>query len=228
MLIGFCQIIGFYSEKVIAEQVVGFIQKYDIKKKLGYFIFNNAISNDTCVEAILKVIWPDFSKKKQRLWCIEYIINLAAQVFLYNKNKKAFIVKMQNTWSLTDIKNQYKVWRKKGPIRKLYNIITFICRIPQRCKQFWSMDISQVDLNIKTMKNLIVICNNDIYWNFTCNIIKRALHFCHQIDAFYTVNQYFSKQIWKENDNDKSVCHDMLTFGDWETLKKLYNLTKPF
>lgn len=78
MLIGLCQVIGSNSGEVIAEQMVGLIQEYDIEKKLRYFIFDNSTSNDTCVEAILKAIWPNFSKKKRKLQCIGHIINLAA------------------------------------------------------------------------------------------------------------------------------------------------------
>lgn len=100
MLIGLRQVIGFYSEEVIAEQVVGLIQEYSIKKKLGYFVFNNVTSNDTCVEAILKAIWPDLSKKKQKLRCVGHIINLAAQTF---------IAEVQDTHSLANIKKQLEV-----------------------------------------------------------------------------------------------------------------------
>lgn len=56
MLIGLCQVIGSHSKEVIAEQVVGLIQEYSIEKKLRYFVFDNTISNDICVEAIFKAI----------------------------------------------------------------------------------------------------------------------------------------------------------------------------
>lgn len=90
------------------------------------------------------------------------------------------------------------------------------------------MDVSQIDIDIETMKDLMVICNNNIHWNSVWNMIKCALHLCHRINAFYTVNQYLSKQIWEKNDDDGSIYRDILTLGDWETLEELYNLTKPF
>ena len=36
----------------------------DLKKKLGYFVLDNATSNDTCVEAILREIRPDLEKSE--------------------------------------------------------------------------------------------------------------------------------------------------------------------
>lgn len=59
-------------------------------------------------------------------------------------------------------------------------------------------------------------------------MIKRALYLYNQIDAFCAANQRLFKQIQEENDNDRSVCCDMLTLGNLETLEKLYNLIKLF
>lgn len=104
MLIVFCQIIDSHSGELIAEQVVGLIQKYDIEKKLRYFVFNNATSNNTYVKAIFKAIWPVFFKKKHKLWYVGHIINFITQTFLYGKNKEVFTIKVQGTRFLVDIK----------------------------------------------------------------------------------------------------------------------------
>ncbi len=78
------------------------------------------------------------------------------------------------------------------------------------------------------MKDLMVVCDNDTRWNLACNVIKRALELRHRIDAFCAVNQRPVKQSRDENDDEQSVRRDTLTPGDWDTLKELYNLTKPF
>lgn len=49
-------------------------------------------------------------------------------------------------------------------------------------------NISQINLNNKKFKNIMVICNNNIYLNLTINIIKLILKFYHYINAFYIVN----------------------------------------
>ena len=84
-----------------------------------------------------------------------------AQAFLYGKDEEAFTAEVQGTRSLADVKKQLEVWRKKGPIGKLHNIVTFIRRTPQRREQFRSMDVSQVNIDAETMKDLMVICDND-------------------------------------------------------------------
>lgn len=69
-LIGQQQVIGSYFSKIVAEYVVSVIQEYSFQKKLGYFVLDNATSNNTCIEAIFIEIQPDLIKKKQRLCCI--------------------------------------------------------------------------------------------------------------------------------------------------------------
>lgn len=218
--------------EVIAEQVVQVIQEYGFEKKLGYFVLDNATSNDTCVEAILREIRPDLMRKERRLRCIGHIINLAAQAFLYGKDEEAFTAEVYGTLAIADVKKQLDVWRKKGPIGKLHNIVTFIRRTPQRREQFRSMEVSQFDLANETVQNLMVVCDNDTRWNSACTMIERALHLRHRIDAFCAVNQRTTKRsrddLNTRDDDYRSVRHDTLTPGDWDTLKELYNLTKLF
>ena len=112
----------------------------------------------------------------------------------------------------------------------LPTIVTFIRLTPQRREQFRMMNVSQFDLDNETMKDLMVVCDNDTPWNSACNMIERALQLRHQIDAFCAVNQRSTKRNRDDNDDDDdgSVCRDTLTPGDWDTLKELYALTKPF
>lgn len=228
-LIGLRRVIGSHSGEVVAEQVVQVIQEYGFEQKLGYFVLDNASSNDTCVEAILGKIRPDLIKKERRLRCIGHIINLAAQAFLYGKDEEAFTAEVYGASMIADMKKQLDIWRKKGPIGKLHNIVTFIRHTPQRRDQFRSIEVSQFDLDNETMKDLMVIYDNDTCWNSACNMIERALTLCHRIDAFCAVNQRATKRNKGESveDDDGSVRRDTLTPGDWDTLKELYDLTKP-
>lgn len=84
------RLIGSYPNEVVAEQVIQVIQEYGFEQKFRYFVFNNASSNNTCVEVILGEIQPDLIKKEWKLWWIGHIINLAAQAFLYRKDEEAF------------------------------------------------------------------------------------------------------------------------------------------
>jgi transcriptional regulator of met regulon len=51
------------------------------------------MNNDTAIEAVLKHFFLKWLVKKRtsrRLRCLKHIINLAAKVFLYNKEADAF------------------------------------------------------------------------------------------------------------------------------------------
>lgn len=131
VLTGLRRVIGSHAGEVIAEQVIQVIQEYGMEKRLGYFVLDNATSNDTCVKAILHQLRSNLIKKERRLRCVGHIINIAAQAFLYDNDKEAFTAEVHGARSLADVKKQLDIWRKKGPIGKLHNIVTFIRRIPQ-------------------------------------------------------------------------------------------------
>lgn len=110
--------------------------------------------------------------------------------FLYGKDDEAFTAEVHGARSIADVKKQLEVWRKKGPIGKLHNVVTFIRQTSQRRERFHMMDVSQFDLDNETMKDLIIVCNNDTRWNSACNMIEQALlQLCHRIDAFCAINQ---------------------------------------
>lgn len=89
-----------------------------------------------------------------------HIINLAAQPFLYGKDEEVFSAEVYGVSKDPDMKKQLEVSRKKGPIGKLHNIVTFIRQSPQRRERFRSMEVSQFDLDNETMKDLMVVCDN--------------------------------------------------------------------
>ena len=73
----------------MAEAVVNTLRVYQISS-LGYFICDNAQSNDTAVLDILKSYGLAEEKDRRRLRCLGYIVNLAAQAFLFGKYIEAF------------------------------------------------------------------------------------------------------------------------------------------
>lgn len=63
-LIGLLQVICSHSSEIVAKQVVQVIQEYGFEKKLGYFILDNAMSNNICLKAILTEIRLDLTQKE--------------------------------------------------------------------------------------------------------------------------------------------------------------------
>ena len=72
----------------IADQVITVIEDFDIASKLGFFVLDNALNNDTAMEAIGARF--GFKPKERRLRCAGYIINLITRHLLFRFNKKLF------------------------------------------------------------------------------------------------------------------------------------------
>jgi hypothetical protein len=68
--------------------------------------------------------------------CIGYIINLAAKAYLFGKDVDAFEEESQTKKQLSKLEAVRELWRKKGPVGKFHNTVSFIRKIPQRRDAF--------------------------------------------------------------------------------------------
>jgi hypothetical protein len=69
---------NIYNNENMVEIMLEIINDYDISLKIGYFVFDNAFSNDTCVEVVLRELGCiDFIKESRRLRCFGYICQAA-------------------------------------------------------------------------------------------------------------------------------------------------------
>lgn len=63
-------------------------------------------------------------------------------------------------------------------------------------------------------------------------MIEWILHLCYCINTFCVINQCTTRQSRDDlnikANNNKLICYNILTPGDWDTLKELYKLTKLF
>ena len=72
-----------------------------------------------------------------RLRCFGHIINLVVKCFLWGEDRASIAGERNEIHhSPEEELRQLREWRKKGPIGKLHNIITYIRRTPQRLDQF--------------------------------------------------------------------------------------------
>ena len=90
VLLGLRRLRGPHSGENIAEAVIDVIRKYEITDRIGYFVLDNASSNDTCVAEILKSLDINDLSERCRLRCLGYIINFNAKVFLFGADPDAF------------------------------------------------------------------------------------------------------------------------------------------
>ena len=134
-LIGFKRVLGAHTGENQAATIVATLHDYAIADKTRYFMSDNASSNDSCVDHVLKAISPDLpanQRKARRLRCLGHVVNLCARALLVGKESKKTLRKLD---SLTE-KESGSVWRDHGCVGKLHNIIKYIRWTPQRREQF--------------------------------------------------------------------------------------------
>jgi len=78
-------------------------------------MLNNALSNDTAVDLILKTLYPKMSEKQRkrcRLRYLGHVVNLAAQAFLLGKKADTTLEELELAYSRHDFNLITKIWRR--------------------------------------------------------------------------------------------------------------------
>ena len=222
MLLAVRHIQGDHSGKNQAKSILPVLEEYSLKEKLGYFITDNASSNDTCVTEIVETLRPDLNAGNQRLRCMGHIINLIAKALLFGNKSETFEADVAVAEGVRDFEGAMRLWRRQGAIGKVHNLFRFIRASPQRQELF--MDLAEAipntqhELSGKT-KRLHVIDDNKTRWNSTYLMINRALRLRRRIEKFY------STKFSKEKDFPTG---DILSENDWDELEIFKNLLHPF
>ena len=170
LTLGLREIQGAHSGKNQAIIVNDIIEDFQINDRLGYFILDNASSNNTMVKEVAKKFRDrgiQFNPLQRRLRCCGHIINLTVQAFLFGKisDNLNYLEEFQEDQEIhipTD--NELNHWRQIGPLGKLHNIIAYICLSPQRKQRFKLLS-----------SDLLPHRDNKTRWNSWDNILDWAI-----------------------------------------------------
>jgi hypothetical protein len=127
------QLRGAHSGENQAQIIIEVIEEYDLQDQIGYFVTDNATNNDTAIGRVLDKLIPHLTPKQKqarRLRCLWHVIYLAAKAFLYGKEFDAFERDTSEVIQKNDLLKELNLWRDRGPVGRLHNIIVFICRTP--------------------------------------------------------------------------------------------------
>jgi hypothetical protein len=120
-----------YNRENIIKTIITILLEMGIKDQLDFFIGDNTTINNTIIRAILTYLRPNIKDpNSRRIRCFNYIINLTAKAFLFSKDADAFKEESYTKKKLSKLKAVRELWRKKGPLRKFYNIVSFIRKTP--------------------------------------------------------------------------------------------------
>ena len=134
-LIALRRLDGEHTGENMAALLLEVFREYKIGGRIGFFILDNASSNDTCVDLVLRRLYPWMNAKqclRRRLRCLGHIINLSAQAFLLGKQSQETLEQLELAHHRHDFDAIAKLWRKQGVLGRLHNIIRYIRMTPQR------------------------------------------------------------------------------------------------
>lgn len=89
---------GDHNGENQAQLVLQVLKEYKIGGRIGYFMLDNASSNDVAVDLILRTLYPNMPLKKRRsrrLRCLGHVVNLGAQAFLLGRKSEETLDELQ-------------------------------------------------------------------------------------------------------------------------------------
>ena len=64
-VLGLRELLGEHSGENMADVLLHIFKDYNISGRIGYFMADNATSNDNCIDLVLQVLYPNMSKKQR-------------------------------------------------------------------------------------------------------------------------------------------------------------------
>ena len=119
---------GEHSGENIASAVLRVIKEYRIRNRVGFFILDNASSNDVAVDIILSKLYRDMdekARKRRRLRCLAHVTNLVAKAFLMGPKGEEMTDELLLAQHHEDSERATRAWRKHGALGKLQNLIRY-------------------------------------------------------------------------------------------------------
>lgn len=90
--------------------------------RLGYFVLDNAHNNNTAIAALAGEF--NFNPKHRRLRCIGYILSRVVKQLIFGATANAMETEYDADFDFNTASNELKKWRKKRPVRRLYDFVS--------------------------------------------------------------------------------------------------------
>jgi hypothetical protein len=238
IVLGVPEVVSRHSGSNIAAEVLAVIDSFEISDKIGYFTLDNADNNDTAMEAIGAKL--GFNGARRRGRCFGHTLNLAAKAILFGKSADAFEEQLSGVKPLSE--DEHALWRKKGPVGKLHNLIIAVNRsdiLTYLLRELQQADIdASTNAKVKSKKPLDVVVDNDTRWLSQLYMIRRAL----RLRGYFEQMILKHKQNWERENKSKRtglvrksatlpvICQleNQLTDKDWEVLEIFAELLTNF
>lgn len=222
--------LGAHTGENIAHTMLKVIKEWDLVESTGSVVCDNATNNDTCLQTLFPLLSLIYTKEDvvhRRMRCYGHILNLVGRAFLHGVDKEAFEQESDDLINAGRLKEDLALWRTRGPIGKLRNIVKYIRSSPQRCESFLAISNEVEDgpdaftLFEESPQELQLVLSNDTRWNSTYMMIKRALDKRSQVTTFMFNNR-------ADDGVDEHIPdEDALTNEDWHILIEVKEVLEP-
>jgi hypothetical protein len=195
--------------------------------KLGYFMLDNASSNTTALTTLEhRLEQPNpgdptsyFTAAERRLHCFGHILNLVARRILYGTGVNIRIGEdtmtvEEETLAIQKERERIVEWRKLGPLGRLRNIVTYVRGSPQRIQRFLAIHTTDDENHITNAADLLLLAENDTWWNSTFTMIERGLRLKDNVNFFVTATP--------------ELQEDTLNAADWTVVEEMLSVLRPF
>lgn len=164
-----------HSGENVAAQIVEILESYEILEKVGYITLDNAANMDTAAEEVAEKL--GLNLKKRRVRCFGHVLNLVVKALLFGHRSEAFEAEVDGEPCVDAA--QHEIWRKKGPIGKLHNLVHWIHRSDKLTyrlralqEEFFQRSNSP---KARVRKPLDVVRDNQTRWLSTFYMMRRSL-----------------------------------------------------
>ena len=209
------------------ENLAACFEPYSIIDQIGYFTLDNASNNDSALHHIaqhLKEQDITFNPIQHRLRCFGHLINLVVNSFLWGSDAEVFEAHISTYQDLQEEAAESEAWRRKGPLGKLYHIISWISRTPQRRDRFQAEVRKSLG---PSMKAVFLIRGNTTRWGSDYDSLIRVFELRDPLEEF--ISRVLRRNEDQENDGTPASLHlDKLTPDDWNILHEIMHILQPF
>ncbi|KAM3505831.1 hypothetical protein MY10362_002714 [Beauveria mimosiformis] len=225
-LLGLPRIEGRHSGENLADRVSEIIHEYNIEGRIGYFVTDNAESNDTCLDHL--AVELGFNKQQRRLRCSGHIINLVARSILFGTDADAF---EEDCQAEKEIHDDVRLWRAKGPIGKLHNTIHWVQRSGQRIEKLHKLQsMENVALGLDDHTTYDVVTDNATRWNSSEAMMERGYLLRNALDSLVQAevtewDQYVCRRTQngarpmpKKSRKRPAIVDDKMSADDWSVI----------
>lgn len=225
-LLGLPRVEGRHSGENLADRVSEIIREYGFEDRIGYFVTDNAESNGTCLEDL--GVEFGFQKQHRRLRCCGHIINLVPQSILFGTDADAF---EEDCQADKEVQDEIKIWRSRGPIGKLHNIVHWVQRSGQRIEKLHKLQaIENTALSLEDRTTYDVITDNATRWNSSEAMMERGYRLRNALDSLVQAevtewNQHVAKRTQngtrpmpRRSRKKPAIVDDKLSAEDWSVI----------